>query len=294
MTDTSCFICGGDYGRSRTRQYRRCLSCGHETLAESDSQGFIINDPLSIENVKRMTALDRFKRDVFVRYAGSRRGTLVDVGSSTGRFLYQNSDCYRQGYGLEVTPQAVEFSRNFLRLKVVESSDQLPTEIDVVTAWHSLEHIPPNALIQVLQNLAARMQIGGCFIVSVPNVSSKQYQWFRDRYAYFDVPNHLHQFSNQSLDLLMDRFGFKRISSVTSWPYNVFGYVQGLLNVMTRSHNYLYYRIKRRTGDRSWRLDVLSAAFLPLAIPAGWLLSAMDLFRSNGQGVITACFEKRI
>lgn len=293
MTAQACFICGSITFDARTPAYRRCSACGHETLAGGQGQGYIVNDPLSERDARRWTRLDRFKQKVLRRFDPNppKQAQWVDVGSASGKYLYQNRDRYAQALGLEITPEALAFSRNVLGLEVLEDAAQVPANTHVATAWHSLEHFPVDALESVLGILAAGMSPGARFIVSVPNAASRQYRWFGSAYAFFDVPNHLHQFSPQSLDCLLARFGFRRIASVPSWPYNTFGYTQGLLNVITGTHNYLYYRLKRRSLHPSLWLDLVHAALLPILLPIAWGLGILDALSLKSQGVITACYE---
>lgn len=279
-----------------TTAYRRCRTCGHETLATDHAQGYILNDPLMEADAKRMSGLDRFKRKLLLQFDPNppRGAQLVDVGSASGKFLYQNRGRYAHAVGLEITPEALAFSREVLGLDVVDDISQVPANTHIATAWHSLEHIPGVALVGVLESLSAGMRPGARFIVSVPNAASRQYRWFGSGYAFFDVPNHLHQFSQESLDRLLARFGYQRMVTVPSWPYNSFGYTQGLLNVLTGTHNYLYYRLKRRSRKSSLWLDLAHAALLPILVPVGWTLGLLDAVSLNTQGVITACYKKKI
>ncbi len=294
MSVETCFICAGSVRAGRTREYLRCANCGHEVLAFTQDQRYMLNDPPTLDDTQRVTGLDRFKRQVLAEVSLGKCGILVDVGSATGRFLFQNADLYQEGWGIEVTPEALEFSRSALGLRVVTSASELPPSVSIASAWHSLEHIPREALEATLAALAMRMPSGSRFIVSVPNAESRQYQWYGARYAYFDVPNHLHQFTHRSLDFLLSRYGFHRISNIPSAQYNIFGHTQSFLNLLTFSHNYVYYRVKRRAGRRSIWLDIANAVFLPVALPTGWALTVLDSLKPQYQGVITACFEKRI
>lgn len=292
-TKNHCFICGGTNFDKCTDEYYQCQGCGHETLVESQTQGYILNDPLTEKDSRRVTALDRFKSRILIRFeTPSNKEQLLDIGSASGKFLFQNASRYRRAYGVEITPKAIDFSRNVLHLDIKNNIQDVPAGISMATAWHSLEHIPETALLEVLSVLSGNMVDGGRLIVSVPNGASYQYHWFGRAYAYFDVPNHLHQFTIDSLEKLLAKFGFHHLETVNSWPYNTFGYTQGLLNIITNTHNYLYYRLKRRSRKPSLPLDILHIALLPIVLPVGYLLAIVDKTKSKYQGVITSCFEK--
>jgi hypothetical protein len=293
-SDNCCFICGGTQFEIRTINYCRCLNCGHEVLVDSQNQGFIINDDLCENEIRRVTNLDQFKARTLALFDSEIiRKQLLDIGSASGKFLYHNAGRYLHATGIEITPESLNFSRQVLGLDIVDDIKKIPDEVNIATAWHSLEHIPHPQLVELLSSLSSKMSTGARLIVSVPNADSWQYRWFGTSYAYYDVPNHLHQFTPDSLNKLMQRFGFHQISLVSSWTYNTFGYTQSLLNSMTNTHNYLYYRLKRRSLKPKFILDIINGVLLILAIPFGWIFGLLDKFNLKHQGVITACFEKQ-
>lgn len=293
MDERQCFIC---HGRAFTdaAPYRRCNTCGHETLATSATQTFILNEPLTLAGVARTTMLDRFQSAAIDRFGREARdGQLVDIGSGSGRFLFRQRKNFSRASGVEITPEAIAFGTNMLGLNIVNSIEAVEGEIAIATAWHSLEHIPANALDSILRVVAAKLRRGGRFLVSVPNAASFQHRWFGRRYAFFDVPNHLHQFTPDSIHRLFTAHGFECIGQLISWPYNGFGYVQGLLNLMGGEHNYLYYRLKRRSSRPSPGRNAATLLLLPLALPLAAGLSLVDACSRKQQGVLTNCFEKR-
>lgn len=294
MSLTNCFICGYSDVKNRNGCYMRCGQCGHETLCEGQTQGYIVNDPLSIYDVESSTGLDRFKNRVLRRFDPNPpfNAIWVDVGSASGKYLYQNRSLYIKSIGLEITPSAVQFSRNILGLEVTENISNLPKNIHVVTAWQSLEHFPARDLDLLLRFLNEACSENSIVIISVPNAASLQYRMFGDFYPFYDVPNHLHQFTPESLDWLMKSFGFWKMKYVVSWPYNIFGYIQGLLNLITNEHNYLYYRLKRRTRKASILQDAINTVLLPVVVPIGILLGLLDASNPKLQGVITVCYKK--
>jgi len=292
MPAPHCFVCGGGEFGHLTREYRRCCRCGHEELVASSAQSFIVNDVLSAAAVRRPSFLDRFQGAVLQRWSPTNRGRLVDVGSGAGKFLHHYGRAFREAYGIEITPEVVNFSRNTLGLKIVADIREVDGAIDAVTAWHSLEHFPSSALTALLSALAEKLALEGRIIVSVPNADSFQYHLFRRHYAFFDVPSHLHQFTPASLSALFAHHGFVRTRAAISWPYNVFGYAQALLNCVIRPHNYFYYRVKRgRT--RSVARDLATAVLLPLALPLAIVGGCWDAVFPARQGVLTWCFQKR-
>ena len=286
-----CIVCGGARLQA-DNDYARCAGCGHESLTTHPEQTYIVNEVLDGANVGRATALDRFKNSILRRWMKG-DSVLVDFGSASGRFLYQNRNAFRIGIGLEVTDEAVEFSKQILRLDIRATVEELPEGIDVVTCWHSLEHIPIDGLHAVVAGLAKRLSDRGRVIVSVPNAASLQYRLLGRHYAFYDVPNHHHQFSLRSLDALMRGIGMKRERLAYSTVYNLFGWLQGALNVLAGGHNDLYYRLRRGVEDnRRWRMMGHLLLVPALTVPV-LLIMALEVALPERQGVITACYTHR-
>lgn len=288
-----CFICNNRQFTQTTKDYLLCKGCGHEILKKNSKQEFIINDVLSIKDIQKETSLDKFKFKVLKKYLPeNNKGFLLDIGSSSGKFLHLNRNKFKKIIGLEVTKECIEFSTNVLGLDIRSKIEDIPNEIDLVTAWHSLEHIPENELENIMHCLSSKLKKDGRVIVCVPNNQSFQYKIFKSGFAYYDVPHHLHQFSPESLSIFMRKFGFKEESKFVSRPYIIFGYIQGLLNFFNPVHNYMYYRIKRKDAKPSLLNDLINIIFLPLSVIVGALLSPLDLISKKKQSVLTICFKK--
>ncbi|MBI2497975.1 MAG: class I SAM-dependent methyltransferase [Opitutae bacterium] len=289
----SCFICSGtEFGRC-TPPYRQCRRCGHETLVVTAAQAYMLNDPLSAADARRVSWLDRFQDTVLERFGGAARdGLWVDIGTGSGKYLARNRGKFARHCGVEITPAAVEFPRRELGLEIVTDIGAVGGEIAFATAWHSLEHFPTVALEALLARLGASMPAGARLVVSVPNGASFQYRLFRTHYAFLDVPAHLQQFTPDSLRRLLAAHGFQPDETVISWPYNVFGYAQGCLNLVLPGHNYLYHRLKRGMPSRSRWQDLAHLCLLPLVVPLAAGLSLLDAARPERQGVLTCCFAR--
>ena len=134
-------------------------------------------------------------------------------------------------------------------------------------------------------------------IISVPNGRSLQYRMLGRHYAYYDFPNHIHQFSPKSLNLLFKRIGFEPERYYHSLPYSAFGALQGLLNLFNKHHNYFYYRRKRGwtfslSRGALWVLDAYNVLLiLALALPAA-AVTAMDFMSRRHASVLTVNFHK--
>ena len=152
--------------------------------------------------------------------------------------------------------------------------------LDGITMWHSLEHMPdPAATLALARRLLRR---GGVLYVCVPNRDSMQADVGGTHWCYADIPHHVTHFSLEGLAAIMRRAGFGALTP--HWwnaEYEVFGWYQTLLNLLTGSHNYFYNRAKKgRQADAGshpgWTraVTMLGPLLMPVAMVASWLGAA--------------------
>ena len=178
-------------------------------------------------------------------------------------------------------------------LNITNNISKISDNIDVATAWHSLEHIPKSDLLLMLSKLSTLMKKDSRFIISVPNASSILYRLFNNLYAFYDFPNHIHQFTPKSLQILLENNNFEILEQIISWPYNIFGSIQSLLNIFNSKHNYLYYRFKRKSIKQDYILDIYNFLLLSFIAPLGLTLSLFNSIFSKYGSVLTICFIKK-
>jgi SAM-dependent methyltransferase len=153
-------------------------------------------------------------------------GRLLDFGCGGGSFLQR---MHRQGWhvtGLDVSPEAVRRVRDGLGLPALVGtlphSELLPESFDVITMWHSLEHVHrPMAVLEEAYRLLAP---GGQLVVAVPNIDSLAYRWFGASWYGLDLPRHLTHFAPWSLELMLQNVGFTvgpiRMVPHTNWLHS--------------------------------------------------------------------------
>ena len=273
--------------------YVRCGDCGHETLVRGADQVFMVNDAIP-NGPPPNDWTTRFQRAVALR-ATPGRDRLVDVGSGIGKFLFHVRGAFAEVSGVEITPACAAYARSFgLRI-----DDRFPAQVpSLVTFWHSLEHIPPDAIASTLAEIRTQAAPATRVVISVPNARSLQARLYGPKWAYYDVPAHIHQFTPASLDLLMQRYGFRRELNWRGLPYAAFGQLQGLLNLLITPHNYLYYRGKRGQGfgfsaGKQRARDALSVALAVALAPVAGVLTLMELAVPGWEGAVTACYRPR-
>jgi 2-polyprenyl-3-methyl-5-hydroxy-6-metoxy-1,4-benzoquinol methylase len=140
----------------------------------------------------------------------SGEGRLLDFGCGGGAYLAR---MHRQGWqvtGLDVSAAAVDCVRNQLGLRAylgtLPHPDLEQGSCDVITMWHSLEHV--HAPLEVLREARRLLVPGGKLFIAVPNIDSLPFRWFGSAWYGLDLPRHLTHFAPWTLHLMLERAGF--------------------------------------------------------------------------------------
>jgi 2-polyprenyl-3-methyl-5-hydroxy-6-metoxy-1,4-benzoquinol methylase len=171
-------------------------------ISHSDSSKGIIN---RLYQKVRKTTL-RNKRRMIEKETGLTKGTLLDVGSGTGSFLYEMRSHDWQVTGIEPDKGARAVAKKSYDLELIEEKSlfDLPSRnFDVITLWHVLEHV--HDLHGYLQQLRSLLRDEGTMIIAVPNYTSGDASVYKEFWAAYDVPRHLYHFSPGSMKTLMDK-----------------------------------------------------------------------------------------
>jgi 2-polyprenyl-3-methyl-5-hydroxy-6-metoxy-1,4-benzoquinol methylase len=143
------------------------------------------------------------------------RGTILDYGCGTGMFL---SECKKAGwetFGMEPDDSARQIAseknlnlfadKNTLQLHLAEK------EFDAITLWHVLEHITD--MFNTLAFFKHKLKSNGVLIIAVPNHKSYDAEYYKEYWAAYDVPRHLHHFELKSMKSLLENSGFQLIET---------------------------------------------------------------------------------
>lgn len=209
-----CPVC--DSGQSAliwTKGRLRVVQCTHCTMryanpvaAELVDGNFYehLAEPyyLSPEKIAGDYADVRFARELRILRRHCQRGGVLDVGCSTGGFLYSLSRKFPGDYevlGMDVAGPALDFAESrgvqVVREPFLQASLE-PNSFDAVTFWAVLEHLAdPRAF---LTKAASVLKAGGHCFVLVPNLGSLAIRILGSRYRYV-MTEHLNYFSRQTL-----------------------------------------------------------------------------------------------
>lgn len=163
----------------------------------------------------------RRKANLIHRYV-EQAGALLDIGAGRGHFM---SQMRRRGWsvtGCEQSRSARQYASSNFGLSLagnVMEADFDDGSFDVITLWHSMEHIHDlNGLWQLLSRWLAEE---GLLLLALPNAESADSRYYGSDWAAWDVPRHLWHLSPESLSSLACRHNF-RVIGMYRLPLDVF------------------------------------------------------------------------
>ena len=135
-------------------------------------------------------------------------GKALDVGSGTGDFLLALKN---KGWNVVGIAPAELARKEACRLglphvKAIKNCDS--QEFDLITFWHSLEHV--YNLKETLVSTRAALKKGGRLIIACPNYKSWDAKYYKNNWAAWDAPRHLRHFSPKSLSSILEPMGFEQ------------------------------------------------------------------------------------
>lgn len=169
---------------------------------QQNQKGFI---PRLYEKVKSIN----LKNKVNMAIGNLPQGRLLDIGCGVGDFLCQVRKNNWEVVGIEPSDDAKNIAESRLGFRPIapEASNALPdASFDVITLWHVLEHI--DDLHFQTSEMVRLLKPGGRLIIALPNYQSFDCQYFKDKWAAWDVPRHLQHFSPQTLQRMIVSLGF--------------------------------------------------------------------------------------
>jgi len=161
---------------------------------------------LSADKLESDYAPVRFARELklFRRFCG--RGSVLDIGCSTGAFLYQLKTRFADAYqvsGIDVAGPALDYAEQ-KGVRVMRESflsiDFKRETFSAVTFWAVIEHlIDPRAFLA--KAVSVLQPSGYCFIL-VPNFQSLAVRLLGSKYRYI-FPQHVNYFTLATLKKLV-------------------------------------------------------------------------------------------
>jgi SAM-dependent methyltransferase len=219
FTIMQCTSCGFRFTNPRPEEAESGKYYQSENyISHSDTRKGLINS--LYHYARRFTLKKKLK---LITYANKeKQGNLLDLGCGTGAFLNICKENGWQVQGIEPSADAREFAqKNYgLTLNDVNTWGKIADDsLDVVTAWHVLEHV--YNLEEELKQVKRTLTSNGNFIVALPNCSSADAQFYGPYWAAYDVPRHIWHFTPNNVNRFFEKHGFM-LQSVLPMPWDAY------------------------------------------------------------------------
>ena len=147
--------------------------------------------------VKKINIKNKFKIAVSNQLSAI---SILDIGCGVGDFLLYAKENGCNITGIEPSEDARKIAEKKLECKILspEELQYIPdNSFDIITMWHVLEHVAD--LKTEIHHLQRILKKDGRLVLALPNYKSYDAEYYKDKWAAYDVPRHLSHFSQTSI-----------------------------------------------------------------------------------------------
>ena len=204
-------------------EYERCLTCGHQRMvkppAPADLDAHYRAQRESGEAAWQEHPQNLIKFDAILARLERwvQPGRFLDVGCSLGTSLLAARNRGWEAVGVELSEPVVEFARDKFGVDIrdqrLEDCGFEPGSFDLIWMHHTLEHLDePDVVLRLCREL---LRDGGVMFQALPNHGSLKSRIFGSRWSYGVTNEHVSLFAKRTLELLVQRCGFRVLSCTT-------------------------------------------------------------------------------
>lgn len=166
--------------------------------------------PSIYRKVKKINIKNKFN---MINHYSAVNKDILDIGCGVGDFLlYAKNNGYKV-VGVEPDSEARKISEDKLNSKIF-SPDELTAmpdnSFDVITMWHVLEHV--SDLKTEIYHLERMLRSNGQLILALPNYKSYDAEYYKDKWAAYDVPRHLNHFCKTSIKNIFEHTNLQLVN----------------------------------------------------------------------------------
>jgi len=157
--------------------------------------------PRNLSELREIASTEKYRLDPILRQKSS--GKLLEIGPWIGIFACNAKDAGFDVTAIEIDQTCVDFLNTTVGINAIQSADPLAAmdrmtdSFDVITLWHSLEHLRDPWL--VLQSAARRLAPGGILLIAIPNIESYEFSVLKRAWRHLDAPRHIYFYPAESL-----------------------------------------------------------------------------------------------
>lgn len=209
------------------------------------------------------------------------RGIILDVGCGEGEFLKQMLRLGWESYGIDPSSTACSFISKDLKpnilnqdLSTCEFSDSF---FDVVTFWHSLEHIANP--VSDLKKTHRIIKDDGFLFIAIPNIDSLEFKITKQKWFHLDAPRHLYHYAPKTITALLEKCGFD-VLRIThgAFEYNVFTFTQSVINTIDINMDSFYRFLKHGSLKKAKHYTLSELYSIVIGILLNFILFLPSIF----------------
>ena len=147
--------------------------------------------------VKKRNIKNKFNIAISGRQSAA---SILDIGCGMGDFLLHAKEKGCNISGIEPSEDARKIAEKKLECKILppEELQNIPdNSFDIITMWHVLEHVAD--LKTEIYHLQRILKKDGKLVLALPNYKSYDAEYYKEKWAAYDVPRHLNHFSQTSI-----------------------------------------------------------------------------------------------
>ncbi|MFX1363484.1 MAG: class I SAM-dependent methyltransferase [Promethearchaeota archaeon] len=265
-----CYLCGSEELKivrekvryNIPRKVLECQNCGLNYLkpTSEDLEDYyaadyrknykpILGEPLKCKEMFELLLPYQMARVEEIKHLLHPEIKILDVGCSTGHFLYTIKEYVKECVGIEYNQKDADFTQNELGIKTYSTSIEktgLPLAYyDMITLYQVLEHFEDP--IKSLKIYKKYLRDDGYLVVEVPNIQDILISGYKiDNYLdfWFREP-HLFNFSPKTLTMVMEKAGFK-------------GNIKGFQCYNLMNHfNWIFLKKPQKSIEMGWSEPIL-------------------------------------
>ena len=162
------------------------------------------------------------KRKLIEKHSHLKKGKILDIGCGTGEFASFMKNSGWDVVCVDSSNEARSIAMQRFNLKVLNIDqffDLKNIRFDVITMWHTLEHV--DKPIEYINKVNKILNDDGKFIFAVPNYESFDSKFFGKYWAANDVPRHLYHYSKKSVKKILKKSNLL-VSNIIGLPFDAY------------------------------------------------------------------------
>ncbi|MBZ9626925.1 class I SAM-dependent methyltransferase [Psychroflexus sp. CAK1W] len=148
----------------------------------------------------------------------SELNSVLDFGCGTGEFI-----SYLKSNGINsegVEPTLVAYQKAMEKnIEVYKDINESKKTYDAITLFHVLEHVDDYE--KTIQDLSSKLNSKGLMLIAVPNYKSHDAEYYKEKWAAWDVPRHLWHFNRKNIKDIAGRFNLELVK-IRPMPFDAF------------------------------------------------------------------------